>query len=489
MKKSHPVDRILKRVPAPCEDARSATDPHDPAFGQKAPAADEPAVTDPHDPDFGQESPETKEPAVADPQASDAEQKPSAGKSSGLFGGLFRSRKRNESPSLRRARRLFSFREHAPVALSMIIIMILWFIPTGFEGRLLYQGSDKTTAKVLTVNNDQIHENGLLKVGEQTAEVKLLGGRFKGRKVDAFNHLNGSLAQDKIFKPGETARVVIDFTGDHVIAVNLIDHDRIPQETILSAIFLVLLLIVAGKTGFHSLLSFIMTILAMWKILVPQILDGANPVVLSLVIITILTILIISPVFGYGLRSAAAIGGSLLGTLATFILSLISTKVFLIHGAVMAQSESLIYSGFEHLDLTQIFMATVYIGASGALMDLAVDITSAVSEVVSKKQDISWVEAFRSASNVGKAAMGTMTTTLLLAYSGGYLVLMMIFMAQGTPLMNILNYKEVAAEIIHTLVGSIGLVTVVPFTAFLAAFFLTRPAGVKEIAEALAFEE
>ena len=74
--------------------------------------------------------------------------------------------------------------------------------------------------------------------------------------------------------------------------------------------------------------------------------------------------------------------------------------------------------------------------------------------------------------NVGRAAMGTMTTTLLLAYSGGYVALLMVFMAQGTPLYNILNYKYVASEIIHTIVGSFGLVTVAPLTALTSGFLL-----------------
>ena len=107
-------------------------------------------------------------------------------------------------------------------------------------------------------------------------------------------------------------------------------------------------------------------------------------------------------------------------------------------------------------------------------MDLSVDITSAVYEVVQKKPDIRPVEAIKSGFNIGRAAMGTMTTTLLLAYSGGYLALLMTFMAQGTPIINILNYKYVSAEILQTIVGSFGLVTVAPFTAIVAGILLTQ---------------
>jgi uncharacterized membrane protein len=76
--------------------------------------------------------------------------------------------------------------------------------------------------------------------------------------------------------------------------------------------------------------------------------------------------------------------------------------------------------------------------------------------------------------NVGRAAMGTMTTTLLLAYSGGYITSLMVYMAQGTPIDHILNYKYVASEIMDTVIGSFGLVTVAPFTALVAGWLLTR---------------
>ena len=119
-------------------------------------------------------------------------------------------------------------------------------------------------------------------------------------------------------------------------------------------------------------------------------------------------------------------------------------------------------------------MASIFIGSSGAVMDLSVDITSAVHEVVEKRPDLDWKEAAKSGINVGRAAMGTMTTTLLFAYSGGYIALLMVFMAQGTPVDHILNYKYVAAEIIHTVIGSFGLVTVAPFTALCGGILLTR---------------
>ena len=100
------------------------------------------------------------------------------------------------------------------------------------------------------------------------------------------------------------------------------------------------------------------------------------------------------------------------------------------------------------------------------------DITSAINEVVTVHPNIGRKRAIHSGLNVGRAVLGTMATTLLLAYSGGYIGLLMVFVAQGTPVECILNYRFVSAEILHTMVGSFGLITVVPFTAFTAGLLL-----------------
>ncbi len=362
----------------------------------------------------------------------------------------------------------------APVYLSLLFVLILWFLPSGYEDAVIYQGTDRCAAIVLETDNSAVINNGLIKAGEQTCTVELLGGKFKGQKTEGYNMLTGSLESDKIFVNGDKALVIISYRDNEILSVNMIDHYRIDWELLLVAAFAVLLIIVAGKGGIRAILSFVLTILMIWKVLVPSCLKGANPIVISLVIVLFLTIFIIALVYGFDRRMAAAVSGAFLGIVVTCILGILFTMAFKIHGAVMPYSESLLYAGYQDLNLTQIFMASIYIGASGAVMDLAVDITSAVHEVVTKKPDISWIEATRSGIRVGRAAMGTMTTTLLLAYSGGYLALLMVFMAQGTPLYNILNYKYVSAEILHTFVGSFGLVTVGPFTALSSGILLTK---------------
>lgn len=362
---------------------------------------------------------------------------------------------------------------HLPSLICSILLCILMALPTGYEDAAIYQGAERCKAEVVKTNESAVIHSGLIRSGEQYCTVRFLDGLFKGQEAEAYNMLSGSLESDKIYAVGDTAMVVISYQDKEILSVNMIDHYRMDKEFVLIIVFAIVLVVFAGKTGVKSLLSFVIAVLSIWKILVPACLNGLNPIMVGLGIICALTIVIISLVYGYDRRFLAASSGAILGTLMTCVLGVVFTGLFKIHGAVMTSSESLLYAGFENLNLTQIFMASVFIGASGAIMDIAVDITSAVNEVVEKKTEIRAKEAILSGIHVGRAAMGTMTTTLLLAYSGGYMTLLMVFMAQGTPIYNILNYKYVASEILHTIVGSFGLVAVAPFTAFMSGLLLT----------------
>ena len=367
-----------------------------------------------------------------------------------------------------------NIRYNAPVLVCVLLIFFLLLLPTGYEDAVQYRTAERCVAEVTAVDDSSIVDTGLVRSGEQRCSLTFTSGKFKGQAATGVNLLQGSLEQDKLFSEGDHALVVISYSGDTITNVTMIDHYRVPWELLMGLGFVLLLVLFAGRTGLRAIFSFVLTVLGIWKLLVPLYLKGYNPIWAGLVFTLLLTTIIIALVYGFDRRCAAAVSGSFLGILVTCVLGILFTDLFRLHGAVMAYSESLLYAGYQDLNLTQVFMASIFIGSSGAVMDLSVDITSAVYEVVEKRPDISRWEAVRSGINVGRAAMGTMTTTLLLAYSGGYIALLMVFMAQGTPPAHIFNYKYVAAEMVHTVIGSFGLVTVAPFTALCAGLLLAR---------------
>ena len=355
-----------------------------------------------------------------------------------------------------------------------IVIVVLIFLPTGFEGALQFQDAEKCKVLVEEVDNSSLIDTGLIRTGQQICKVRFLTGRFEGQTSFGWNMLGGSLSQDKLFRPGDKAQAVVHHDEGEIISINLIDYYRLDGELVLAIAFALFLICFARGVGLRSVLSFVITILVLWKILVPLFLKGYNSIFVGLVAVAIMTFVILLFVYGLDKRLLSSFFGSMSGIIFAMILSIICSKAFHIHGAVMANSEALLYSGFADLNLTQIFMASVFIGASGSVMDLSVDITSAVSEVVRNCPDISTKKAIKSGLAVARAAMGTMTTTLLLAYSGSCIAFLMTFMAQGTPVYNILNNNVIAAEIINTIAGSFGLAMTAPLTAFISGILLTN---------------
>ena len=364
-------------------------------------------------------------------------------------------------------------RDAVLVAVFFLLSLVLYFVPTGFKDRSP-RNSVRCRGRVIEVDNSEIIQRGIVKVGTQALTVEILNGPYAGTEVQAINELIGKMELDKIFAEGDIALMVLTLKGDEIYFANAQDHYRINIELILLFCFAILLVAFGGLTGAKALLSFVFAGMMIWKVMIPLFLKDFNPILVSLGVVIVMTGAIIFLVGGLTKRGLVAFLGAMLGIVVTMIMALTFSRGFHLHGAVKQFSETLLYSGYPHLNLTRIFMAGIFLASAGAVMDLAMDVASGMDEVVLRNPDISFYDAMQAGFGIGRPVVGTMTTTLLLAYSGGYISLLMVFMAQGVPLVNLFNLTYVAAEILHTLVGSFGLVTVAPFTAIMGAFVYTR---------------
>jgi uncharacterized membrane protein len=365
-------------------------------------------------------------------------------------------------------------RDIALVSAFLVLSAGLFFVPTGFE-RCISKQSLRCRGEVIAVENSGIQQFGMIKNGDQSVTLELLGGKFKNQVVQANNPLMGQMDRDKLFSVGDTALVVLSLNDQgEIIFANPQAHYRIGFEFGLLLLFAAALILFGGWTGAKALLSFIFAGLMLWKILIPCLLKGYDPLLLSLTTVALLTAVITFLVAGLTRKGLVAFCGAFLGVATSCVLASYFTSRLHLHGAVMPFAETLLYSGYGHLDLTRIYIAAVFLAASGAVMDLAMDVAACMNELVARDPQISRLDLIRSGLSVGRAVVGTMTTTLLLAYSGGYVTLLMAFMAQGVPLINLFNLIYVAAEVMKTLVGSFGLVMVAPFTAVVGGFLFSH---------------
>jgi uncharacterized membrane protein len=362
-----------------------------------------------------------------------------------------------------------SRRDAVMVVVFLLACVALWFIELYPKRQ---EEGVKSKALILSVDNTNILQFGLLKKGEQHVRLRVLNGPYKGREFNGTNLIRANMELDKVFEPGDIALVAIPYGVDESFTVTAQDHYRIDCSLLLFGLFALLLLVFAGITGFNALLSFVFSCLVIWKLVIPLSLKGGNVLLITFAAVTLLSAVIIFLVAGMTRKGVTAFFGAILGVLASCGMAYIFTKLFKINGGMMPYAQTLLYSGYEFLSLPDIYIGAIFLSSSGAVMDLAMDVSAGMVEVLHKRPDISRRELIGSGLNMGRSVVGTMTTTLLLAYSGGYLTLMMTFAAQGIGPLDFINNPYVASEAVKTLVGSFGLVLVAPFTAFVGGFFI-----------------
>ncbi|MCG8375781.1 MAG: YibE/F family protein [Chlorobiales bacterium] len=357
----------------------------------------------------------------------------------------------------------------------VFVSVFLWFLPTGFEKPELKKNTLREKGVVISVDDSDLKRVGLILTGQQDMELEILSGRFKGHRIKASNVLMGQMSVDKLFREGDKVLAVLKTDGKsgEIVNARAAEQYRIDVELALFVLFGLFLVGYARWTGFRALLSFVFTALIIWKVLIPLFLKGVPPLPVAFLVVSVTTTVIMLLITGFTRKGAVALSGAICGVALTTFLAVVFGAWFRIPGTVKDFAETLLYSGFYSLQLTDIFLSGIFISAAGAVMDMAMDIAASQAEIVQKHPSISRRELIVSGFRVGQSVIGTMTTTLLFAYSGSFTFVLMVFMAQGTPMEYIFNVSYVAAEILLTLVGSFGLVLVAPVTALLGGFLYT----------------
>lgn len=355
--------------------------------------------------------------------------------------------------------------------LFFIVLTILVFVFFVIDNTMENVDRDlEVKAEVLEVDDSNIVSNGIASIGNQTLLIEVLDGDYKGEKFYADNLLLGQLEMDNYYQVGDKiiAALLIDKNTGAIRGAKAIDMFRQNSIIIMFSIFTILLVLFAKTVGIKALFSFVASLYIIWNFLVKRILEGNDPIFTAVLTLVILSAIIIFSVAGFTKKGISAFLGTIIGLLITTVLTLVFGKEMGLMGMTQAYSMSVLINGNLNLNMLEVFYAAIIIGASGAAMDIAMDVSASMKEIVEKKPEISEKELIKSGFNVGSAVIGTMTTTLLLAYSGGYLTLLMLFMTKNSSFLRIINLKIVSAEIMRTLIGSIGLVIVAPITALIA---------------------
>lgn len=314
----------------------------------------------------------------------------------------------------------------------------------------------------------------------QIVTAQVTNGKYKGKVLTVENTISSDLAYNLDIHDKDTILVLImeDKDGNY-LGANLEDIARDTYLGYLILIFALLMLIIGKLKGLKSLITLVITGLTIWKVFIPMILKGHSPIgasILACVLISITTLVITS---GLNKKTLSALLGTLSGVIVAGIISLIIGKYANISGFANEDAQLLMNAPIK-LDLTGLLFAGIIMGSLGAVMDIGISISSAIFELKEVNTKMSRKELITSGMNIGKDIMGTMSNTLILAYVGSSIQMILLFVAYNASISEVINKELIASEILRAVSGSIGLICAIPITVGISSLLAQRKNNINE---------
>ncbi|MFP4457128.1 MAG: YibE/F family protein [Clostridia bacterium] len=367
------------------------------------------------------------------------------------------------------------------ISISLISILLLTFIISANAEEDFEE--IRLKGKVIDVKVEETPDSMYFSSREMVEVQVTEKGEYEGEIFTVENAKTGNDGMDISVSNGDKVLLLVHLENGEIVDSYLEDHYRMPMIYILAAVFIVLVLLIGRMKGLRSLITLLISIALIILILVPQAIEGRNPVILSIVISILAiasTFLIVS---GVNRKSLVAILGTVGGIVTGGILAFIFTNIGHLTGMSLQESQMLSYAPVEVVyDFKGLLLASIIIGSLGAIMDIGMSIASSMYEIKMRAPEISAKELLSAGLNIGQDVMGTMINTLILAYAGASLPLLMVFDVYDMNITAIINMDLMATEIVRALAGSIGLIICIPLTALFAVLIYTK-SSVKEIEE------
>ena len=362
-----------------------------------------------------------------------------------------------------------------------IIRIVLLFLVTVFLFSDVFAGLQYHSVEIgpmQTAERAKILEVFPRENGEDI-RIQILTGQYKDRTFIIENNYYQTDYYVKSFKVDNRIIVQIDRSNDiESPAITVLNYARDTYSFYLAVFFLLLLAVVGKKQGIKSAVSLIITVYIIVKVMLPMILAGYNPILSSIVCCMLICVLSLLIITGISLKSAATILGTITGVIAAGGLAYLVSELSRFSGLNDEDSLLLLYVNGGAFNITGILFAGIIIGTLGAVMDVSMSISSSMYEIRLNNPDISKMNLIKSGLNIGKDVMGTMANTLILAYVGTAIPLMMFSINKQTPLVILLNSESISTEILRALSGSIGIILSMPATSFIFAMLIHRKLNV-----------
>jgi len=363
------------------------------------------------------------------------------------------------------------------VILGILIILSSKFIFTnGFLLDKLSAGIEYYEGEVVDVIKENLQDDKYIEdieLGYQQVSVKILDGPYVENEYEITN--NVSRLYNTVVKKGDKVIVAMYFMDNQLNDVAISSFKRTTSLYVMIILFLLVILLVGGFKGLKSIISLLFTMVCVIFLMVPLMLRGVSPIISAIIIAIISTTITLGLVSGANKKSLSAIIGTLIGVLIAGILAYIFGESTNLSGVNLSEVESIMYiAETTNLKIKGIMFAGILISALGAVMDVAMSISSSIFEISSIDKSMSIKALFKSGMNIGRDIIGTMSNTLILAFAGGAINVLILLYSSNMTANRLLNLDILGTELIQGLAGTIGIVLTVPATAIISAYLCKK---------------
>lgn len=357
------------------------------------------------------------------------------------------------------------------IVIGIILGITVFFQSVEKKPLLADDNTEYVKAVVTEILNESLQTGTEESYGSsQGVTLIIKSGKHKGETVEAYS-LNGYLYGANCTVGTKVIAQISEYDGK--ITANIYNYDREFEITVLILVFLGMMWLVGGKKGIDSIIALVFTFIVVIMMYIPLMYIGVSPflaAVISVIIITIITHVLISDL---EMKSISAMLGTICGVVVAGVIALVFGETANVNGYNVDEIETLVFIGQNsNLDVGGMLFSGILISSLGAVMDVAMSVSSSLNEIQLNCPNISGKELFKAGMNIGRDMIGTMSNTLILAYVGSSINLIMMIYAYSYQMHQVLNMYSIAIELMSGIAGTMGIILAVPFTSLITATLL-----------------
>jgi len=331
-------------------------------------------------------------------------------------------------------------------------------------------------AKVLEILDEGERNVGGVKIPFQEVKLEILEGKEKGKKIDHIHGGDVSITDDQKVRQGQTIVLSKSQNFDKTFTYQIADKYRLDNIIIFVAAFVVFVFFISGRKSLGSFIGLAFSFLVIIKFIIPQILDGKDPLLIIIIGSFLILLTTIYLAHGFSKQTTVAVFSTFITLALTGLLAVLFVNIGLLTGQGSEEAYSLRLGPTEIINLKGLLLGGILIGVLGVLDDITTTQAAAVFELAKTDKKLSLTELIKKGHSIGKEHISSLVNTLVLAYTGVSLPIIIFFLLNpnNTPVWVIFNSELVSEEIVRTLAGSFGLVLAVPIATILAAFVAVK---------------